>query len=87
MTIELSAQDEQIIERQIREGLHPDAGAVVAHALRLLETAEPGAQTQQQGTSLEAIERMFAVFDKHRYQGPKVPDSAFNRESIYQDHD
>lgn len=68
----------------MRTGRYGTAEAVIAHALDTLVEAGPRPTPHP---TRESLHKLFAQFAKYSDKVPDLPDEAFERESIYQDHD
>ena len=78
--IELSPEmEERLADAARARGLQPDdyASQIIASSVRLTEQKQPSA---------EDLERFFVALATHSTKIPDLPDEAYSRESIYQDH-
>jgi hypothetical protein len=60
---------------------------VPAYAAAILEQAAQPAPLEPQNRSLEEFEKTLDRIAQFSYKIPVLPDEAFSRENLYQDHD
>ena len=60
---------------------------VSAYAAALLEEAAKSPQSEPKSLSIEEFERTLDHMAQFSHKIPILPDEAFSRESLYQDHD
>jgi hypothetical protein len=88
MTIQLTEEQAQVIDRAVQAGLIRDAGEAVeagVEAIRRRLEAEPASASSM---PYEQWSREFKAWvDSHPRGGPLLSDEAVERESIYGDRD
>jgi Arc/MetJ-type ribon-helix-helix transcriptional regulator len=85
MTIQLTDEQMQVIDRAVKAGLIQDAGDVIEAGVKAIQLQLDATQSANALSREEWRKKLHAWANSHSTDAPLLSDEAISRESIYAD--